>query len=147
LPPVISGALNCSRPGNGWCIGALTLDLAASDPQGKAVIISGDVNGLAFACPAGNTTCSVPITIEGNGVVNYAVNSESGLSASGAATTYLLDFTTPQMNNSLNGAIGANNWFTSDVIFSITSALDAISGYAGSQTSIDGSAWTSTLRR
>ena len=108
LPPTISGTMSCSQPGdNGWCIGALMLNLAAADPQGQAVIISGDVNGQAFACPDGNIACSVPITIEGNGTVNFDVDSATGLSASGTAT-YQLDLSTPQLDGDLSGANGTN---------------------------------------
>ena len=141
LPPTISGSMSCSQPGNnGWCIGTLTLNLAAADPQGQAVIISGDVNGQAFACPAGNIACSVPITIEGNGTVNFKVNSATGLSASGTAT-YQLDLSTPQMDGDLSGANGANGWFVSDVVFS-ASAVDLISGLAALETSTNGGGWT-----
>ena len=141
LPPTISSSVSCSQPGsNGWCIGALTLNLAASDPQGEAIIISGDVNGLAFACPAGNIACSVPITIEGNGAINFIVNSNTGLSASGS-TTYQLDLTTPQLDGDLSGANGTNGWYISDVIFS-ASAVDSISGLAALETSTDGGTWT-----
>ncbi len=140
VPPTISGLVSCSQPGsNDWCIGSLTLNLAAADPQGQAVIISGDVNGLAFACPYGNIACFVPITNEGIGTVNFIVNSATGLSASGSAT-YKLDLSTPQIDGNLSGANGANDWFISDVIFS-ASAVDSISGLAALETSINGGTW------
>lgn len=101
-PPTISHVLNCSVSGNGdWCIGALTLDLTAFDPQGQSVIISGDVNGVAFACPSGQTTCSIPLP-EGTGTANYKVDSATGLSASGS-TTWQLDVTTPQISGNVSG--------------------------------------------
>lgn len=142
LPPIISGVLSCSRPGNGgWCLGGLVMQLSASDPQGRQIIISGDVNGNTFACPLGDTTCSVPITIDGSGTVNYIVNSATGLSASGAAS-YALDATSPQIDSSLSGASGTNDWFVSEVEFT-ASASDALTGIAALQISVDGGAYQS----
>jgi hypothetical protein len=141
VPPTISGLVSCSQPGNnGWCIGSLTLNLAAADPQGQAVIISGDVNGLTFTCPYGNIACFVPITNEGIGTVNFIVNSATGLSASGSAT-YKLDLSTPQIDGNLSGANGANDWFISDVTFS-ASAIDSVSDLAALEISTDGGGWT-----
>ena len=42
LPPTIAATLSCLQNGsNGWCIGSLSLNLVASDPQGQPIIISG----------------------------------------------------------------------------------------------------------
>src|SRR5689334_16223550 len=39
-PPIIRAVLNCSQPGiNNWCIGALSITLSATDPQGYDIII------------------------------------------------------------------------------------------------------------
>jgi hypothetical protein len=75
LPPTISAGITCSQWGqNGWCAGAETLNLTASDPQGKTVQISGSVGGVPFACPNGQTFCSVPLP-NGSGTINYLVTS------------------------------------------------------------------------
>ena len=141
LPPTIAITLNCSQNGsNGWCVGSLLLNLAASDPQGQSVIISGALNGTPFACPYGATTCSIPVSSEGTGTISYRVDSATSLSASGSAT-YQLDFSIPQIDGNLSGANGTNNWFISEAIFS-ASAVDSISGLAALETSIDGGAWT-----
>ena len=93
-PPTISGSQSCSQNGsNGWCTDSLTLNLSASDPQGQTVLISGDVDGTAFACTSGATSCAVPLP-EGDGTVTYTVNSVSGLSASGSQS-YQRDGTGP----------------------------------------------------
>ncbi|HCR71376.1 MAG TPA: hypothetical protein DIW23_08040 [Anaerolineae bacterium] len=85
-PPVISHTLNCSSTGNNdWCKGNLSLDLTASDPQNAQVIISGTINGIAFACPTGNKTCSVPLN-DGQGNITYRVDSSTGLSDSDTTT-------------------------------------------------------------
>lgn len=140
-PPAISHILNCTQnESNGWCIGNLSLDLTASDPQGSQVIISGDVNGTSFVCPAGNTTCSVPLP-EGAGNTNYKVDaSTTGLFATGT-TDYLLDSSTPQLNGLVSGVVGTNNWYKSDVTLSVVSS-DLISGIASATVSVDGGAQT-----
>ncbi|HRJ57121.1 MAG TPA: Ig-like domain-containing protein [Anaerolineales bacterium] len=139
-PPGISHVLNCSKVGNnGWCIAALTLDLSASDPQGANVIISGDVNGNAFACPSGQTTCSIPLP-EGSGTANYKVDSATGLSASGS-TTYQLDVTTPEINGNINGSSGTNGWYITQA-FVTASASDSRSGLASLEMNVDNTGYT-----
>ncbi|MBI3167837.1 MAG: Ig-like domain repeat protein [Chloroflexi bacterium] len=139
-PPTISHVLNCSNIGsNGWCIGSLSLDLTASDPQGQSVVISGDINGITFACTSGQTTCSIPLS-EGTGTANYKVDSATGLSASGT-TTYQLDVTTPQVDGNINGSSGTSGWYISQT--SVTaSASDALSGLATFEVNADNAGWS-----
>ncbi len=135
-PPTIAAVLTCSQNGNnGWCIGSLNLEISASDPQGSQVIISGDVNGTAFVCPSGDTTCTVPLT-EGAGNANYRVDSATGLNASGSSL-YYLDTSTPQMSGTLSGAVGANGWYRSAVTLTVD-ASDGASGIASSTVGVDG---------
>jgi len=140
-PPTISHVLNCSNTGNnGWCIGTLNLDLTAADPQGQTVVISGTVNGDAFACPSGQTTCSIPLP-EAVGTATYKVDSATGLSANGS-TSYHLDVTTPQISGDINGSSGTNGWYISQT--SVTaSASDALSGLASFEVNVDSAGWAS----
>jgi hypothetical protein len=146
-PPNITATLNCPQPGmNGWCLGSLSIDLSAADPQGYSVLISGTFAGNPFACPVGNTTCSIPVTAEGEGTITYRVDSSSGLFNS-EATSYKLDLTTPELNGSISGATGNNNWYRSNAILEI-GASDPISGIASITTTVDGvgpSAYTSPI--
>ncbi|HEY2981129.1 MAG TPA: Ig-like domain repeat protein, partial [Anaerolineales bacterium] len=140
-PPSISGSQSCSQTGSGgWCVGTLTLNLSASDPQGQTVLISGDVNGTQFACANGATSCAVPLP-EGSGVVNYTVTSATGLRA-GGSQGYQRDATSPQINGTLSGTSGDNGWFVSDVDAS-ASASDAVSGVTSFSYSLDGGTWAS----
>jgi hypothetical protein len=139
-PPTISHTLTCTNTGvNDWCIGNLTLDLTAADPQGQTVIISGDLNGSNFTCPNGDTTCQVPLP-EGAGTANYKVDSATGLSATGT-TSYQLDATTPEITGGINASPGTNGWYTSQAFVS-AQAVDAISGIAVFEASVDDGAWT-----
>ncbi|MFN8411511.1 MAG: Ig-like domain-containing protein [Anaerolineales bacterium] len=141
-PPSITSDWNCSIWGlDNWCIGSLSLHLSASDPQGAAVIISGTLNGVAFACPNGAKSCLIPIPIEGVGDVTYRVHSATGLTDSGTAN-YKLDFTAPQLDGSLSGVAGNNNWFISNVVLDAI-ASDSESGLASLEAVVDGG--TSTV--
>ncbi|MCE9646707.1 MAG: hypothetical protein K8S20_11975 [Chloroflexi bacterium] len=141
-PPTISGVLNCAQSNNSWCTGSLTLNLSASDPQGASVLISGILNGTPFACPNAATSCSIPITSEGAGTISYRVDSATGLFATGS-TSYTLDLSTPQINASLLGTSGADNYYISTVTVS-ASASDAASGVQSFEYSLDnGGSWSS----
>lgn len=136
-PPSIFANLNCSNPGNdNWCIGTLSIDLSASDPQGASMLITGSINGNNFACPVGATSCSIPITEEGPGAIAYRVDASTGLSASGSAS-YKLDATTPILNGSINGVQGANSWYRSNVTLTVSSN-DSLSGVAFTMASLNG---------
>ncbi|HNM36531.1 MAG TPA: Ig-like domain-containing protein, partial [Anaerolineales bacterium] len=140
-PPTISHVLTCSNTGNnGWCIGTLSLDLTAADPQGQSVVISGTINGDSFACPSGQTTCSIPLP-EASGTVTYKVDSATGLSANGS-TSYHLDVTTPQISGDINGSSGTNGWFISQT--SVTaSASDSLSGLASFEVNVNNTGYAS----
>jgi hypothetical protein len=136
-PPKIEATVNCSQPGaNNWCLGSLSIDLSASDPQSYPVLISGTFEGNSFACPVGNTICSIPVNTEGEGIIDYRVDSGSGLSDRGTAS-YKLDRSTPQLNGSISGVSGNNNWYRSNAVLEI-SASDSISGLASITTAVDG---------
>lgn len=138
-PPMISHVLNCSNTGtNDWCIGTLSLDLTASDPQGQSLVISGTVNGVAFACPSGQTTCSIPLP-EAAGTATYKADSATGLSANGS-TSYHLDVTSPQIDGSINGTNGNSGWYTSQTTVT-ASASDSLSGLASLEVNVDQVGW------
>lgn len=140
LPPSIYGNLDCSQSGNnGWCIENLSIDFLASDPQGLTLLISGNVDETAFACPNGDTTCTVPLTSEGSGTVSYKATSITGLSDSDSKG-YKLDLTTPQVDGSLNGVIGDNGWYVSDVTV-LGFASDTASGILSFEYSLNEGSW------
>lgn len=137
-PPSITAILNCANNGlNGWCIGALTLDLTAFDPQGQSVIISGDVNGNIFTCVENPCSISLP---EGTGSANYKADSTTGLSASGS-TIWQLDVTTPQIVGNTSGSSGASGWYVTQAVAS-AAADDSLSGIASFEATVDGGPWT-----
>lgn len=127
-PPTITGTITCSQWGeNSWCVNNATLELIATEPQGKQLQISGNVGGTPFACPAGNgsISCSVPLP-EGAATVNYLATSITGLTVSGSKP-YQYDASHPNINGTLNGIAGANGWFITSVDIN-ASASDPVSG-------------------
>jgi len=135
VPLSISGSITCTFGSGSWCLGNTWLNLVTTGGDGQ-LLISGDVDGEAFACPVGNIACSTPMTREGYRTVNYRVDSAAGSSASGA-TSYQLDATSPQLDGTLSGAGGANGWFVSEVDFS-ASASDTLTGIAAFEIDVDG---------
>ena len=135
LPPVITGNVVCDQWGNaGWCRGDESLNLTASDPQGLAVSITGDLNGSPFTC--GNM-CSLSLP-EGGGTANYQATSVGERTANGMST-WQRDGTSPDLGFALPTPDGRNGWYVSNVDVS-ASASDAVSGLDTLIGSIDGGA-------
>ncbi len=121
LPPTLSGSVSCSLWGeNGWCRENAALDLAVSDPQGYAVNLSGDLNGVPFTC---GQSCSLPLP-EGAGIASYTAQSASGRSVSGSAG-WKRDSQPPDLDLSVSGQQGDNGWYSSSV--SLSSRLPMLS--------------------
>lgn len=135
-PPSISGNVACANPGlNGWCKSGAIINLSASDPQGYATIIYGNIVGDVFSCSG--TSCSHALP-EGSGTISYSVVATSGLSAGGSAT-WAFDQTPPDATLNISGVTGLAGWRTSASASTVGS--DAISGISARQISIDGGAW------
>jgi hypothetical protein len=141
FPPTISHTFTCTNSGvNDWCIGNLTLNLTATDPQGQTIIVSGEVDGNSFVCPSTDATCQISMP-EGAGLVTYRVDSLTGLSATGT-TSYQLDATTPEITGAINASLGTNGWYNSQT-FVTASASDALSGLTSLEVNIDNTGWAS----
>jgi len=142
-PPTIQAGLNCDQWGlDNWCVGSLFLDLIATEPQGREVLISGDVDGTVFACPSGtgSATCSIPLP-EGAGIVSYTATSANGLTASGS-NPYQRDSIQPQINGALSGTSGKDSWYISPVDVSASAADPAPgSGMAVFEYSLNSGNW------
>jgi hypothetical protein len=138
--PTITAGLSCSLSGNnGWCKANETITMTASDPQGFALTISGDIAGTPFTCAAG-TACMKYLPV-GSGTVNYTVTAAtSGLTASGSIP-WKLDTTYPTATISIPSPTGSNGWFkTLPVVVSVTGS-DTYSGLAVARLSTDTITW------
>jgi hypothetical protein len=137
-PPSISGSVACAVPGtNGWCLGGAVLHLSASDPQGYATSLSGDLAGAAFACAGTNCSQALPT---GTGSFHFqATSPASGLSSGLGSGSFASDPLPPTATLVISGTVGANGWYTA-ASTSATGA-DATSGLASTQVSVDGGGW------
>ena len=137
LPPVVNGQVVCDLWGDaGWCRGDASLELAASDPQGYAVTISGDLAGTPFTC---GDVCSFPLP-EGTGTANYTATSSSGRTASGSSI-WKRDVTPPELSLVVPPVDGQLGWYVSALDLSAV-ASDDHSGVLSVQASMDeGATW------
>ncbi len=139
LPPQINGQVVCDLWGDaGWCRGNESLELTATDPQGFAVTISGDLNGVPFSC---GSSCTVDLP-EVLGIANYTAISASGRTATGTST-WQRDVTPPILNIVAPSVDGQNGWYVSEVDIRVNasdaiSGLDSVAGRVG-----DGATWSS----
>ena len=136
---MVNGQVVCDLWGDaGWCRGDASLELAASDPQGYAVTITGTLAGTPFTC---GDACSLALP-EGMGTANYTATSSSGRTASGSST-WKRDVTPPDVSLMVPPVDGKNGWYVSALDVSAT-ASDAHSGVLSVQASMDeGATWES----
>ena len=116
--------------------GDASLELSASDPQGYAVTITGDLAGTPFTC---GDACSLSLP-EGTGTASYTATSSSGRTASGSST-WKRDVTSPGLSLVVPPVDGEHGWYVSALDVSAT-ASDAHSGVLSVQASMDeGATW------
>jgi len=136
-PPAISSTISCTMGSNGWCVGNAQLILSASDPQGYAVTISGNIGGTPIYCPG--SYCAWNLPPASGGTATYTVTAAtSGKTASGSKNWWY-DPTPPISNMNLSGTSGSNGWYVSQVNASAVGS-DSISGLASATLSVNGGA-------
>jgi hypothetical protein len=140
-PPTVSGTIGCAVPGaEGWCLSGAALNLSASDPQGYALTISGDLAGAAFSCAGPACSQALPI---GSGTTHFQASAPaSGLSSALGSAPFAFDPTPPTATLVISGTNGASGWYTAASV-SVTGA-DATSGISVTQVSVDGGPWQSS---
>lgn len=144
LPPSISASLTCALPGSGgWCRAGGQLALTASDPQGYATTITGDIAGAAFSCAGPTCTQSLPI---GSGTIHFqATSAASGQSSGVGSASFAYDPTLPTAAVVVSGTpgttslTGAGGWYLASVVSA--TGMDGTSGVSSTQVSVDGGAW------
>ena len=140
-PPSISGTVNCTLVGsNGWCRSGATLNLSASDPQGYATTITGDMAGAAFSCAGPTCAQNLPV---GSGAIHFQASAPaSGLSSAVGSAAFAYDPVAPTAALVISGSLGQAGWYTS--ASASTTGADTTSGLAFTQVSVDGGGWQSS---
>ncbi len=142
-PPSISGSVSCAVFGsNGWCLAGAAINMSASDPQGNATTISGDIAGAGFSCAGPNCSQGLP---GGSGAIHFQATATSGLSSGVGSASFAFDPTTPSAALVISGTAASNGWYTLASVS--TSGSDPTSGIASTQVAVDGGSWqtSSTL--
>lgn len=135
-PPTVSSTVSCTLGSNGWCVGNAQLIVSASDPQGYALTISGNMGGTPIYCAGQYCAWNLPPAY--GGAASYTASASSGLTASGS-TNWWYDPIPPLSNISLSGVSGANGWYVSPVT-ATAGGSDSISGLAAATLSANGGA-------
>jgi len=135
-PPTVSSTISCALGSNGWCVANAQLIVSASDPQGYALTILGNMGGTPIYCAGQYCAWNLPPAYGGSAW--FTASASSGLTASGS-TNWWYDPIPPLSNISLSGTGGANGWYVSPVT-ATAGGSDSISGLAAASLSADGGA-------
>ena len=137
-PPSVSGSVSCALNGSsGWCRSGAVLNLSASDPQGFATTITGDIAGVPFSCAGPNCAKNLPA---GSGAIHFQASApSSGLSSAAGSTSFAYDPTPPTAALAISGIPGSAGWYTTASVS--TTGSDATSGISTTQVSVDGGSW------
>lgn len=137
-PPTVSGNVSCTLGQNGWCIGSnAQLVLTASDPQGYAITIDGnlgDANNTTISC---NGSCTLPLSSPGSSTATFTVTASTSNLTASSSTDWAYDPDPPVPGLNVSGTGGANGWYIS-AVNAQAAGTDAISGIAGASLSADG---------
>lgn len=128
--------MQCGATGNdNWCLDTADLNLSASDPQGFALSINGELKGIPFSCPSGATACAKSLG-EGTGNASFWAVSAAGISTIGLES-WKLDSVPPAIAPTIPAPSGANGWHIVDISVDL-GATDITSGLASTGISVSG---------
>ncbi len=134
-PPASAIALSGTAGANGWYVSNVTASLSASDATSGVSSISYRVDGGLWL------TYNGPFVLgEGTHAVDYFASDQAGLVEAMHSTTVAIDMTPPTTTATTTGTAGANGWYVSNVIVSL-SASDSGSGVATLYVRVDGGTW------
>src|SRR3989440_408903 len=135
VPPTTTATLSGTAGANGWFVSAVTVSLSATDATSGVTNISYQIDGGIWLVYTG------PFVV-GQGVhtVDYFSVDLSGLTEAKQSQVIDVDTTGPATTATFAGTTGANGWYTSDVIVSL-SASDSESGIANVFVQVDGLGW------
>jgi hypothetical protein len=138
-PATVSGSVACTLTGNdGWCTGAASLSVSASEPVGgySITVIEGSHNGSGFSCPG--ASCEVALS-EGQNDFTFWAHSTFGDTSSMGSASGKVDSQPPQV--SLSGASSFCPGCGESLNVSLT-VSDATSGVSSWTLSLDGTTLT-----
>ncbi len=132
--PAVSASVTSGTLVAGWYVTDVTLAATASDATSGVTLIEHRLDGGAWS--AGD---SLTVSAQGPHTVDFRATDQAGLRST-TSLNFQVDKTPPTVSFAPTGTPGANGWYTSPVVLSI-SAQDALSGVAGIEYRLDGGAW------
>jgi hypothetical protein len=133
--PDIDGSFLGVTGANGWYVSTVDLTASAWDTLSGLASFDMSLNGGSFISYADTTFTDGMHTVELSATDTAGNSTETTI-------TFNIDTTTPSLNVSINGTMGKNGWYRTNVQVS-ASAGDVGAGVAQIQVSRDGGAYTS----
>ncbi|MEM3445035.1 MAG: DNRLRE domain-containing protein [Thermoplasmata archaeon] len=137
-PPITTASLSGIQGNNNWYISSVVLNLSATDPApsaGGSITTYYKVNNGSYALYSG----PVSFYADGDYYIEYYSIDGVGNQETPKSLYFRIDASPPSTTHTLAGTGGIDNWFSSDVICTL-SGTDALSGLAGIYYSVDGGA-------
>ncbi|TLZ68302.1 MAG: hypothetical protein E6K12_01905 [Methanobacteriota archaeon] len=134
-PPTTSVSLSGTLGANGWYTSNVTVSLTATDATSGVANITYRVDGGTWFVYTGPFALT-----EGSHVLDYFSVDLAGLTEATHSQIIAIDMTPPSTTASVSGTAGANGWYVSSVIVSL-SASDPESGIANVYVRVDGGDW------
>ena len=136
----VSATFQCPSYGNAaWCVSDGFVEILGIEPVPEHVImmIEGMLNGTPFAC-AGDM-CAVPIP-DGIHDLDFWALSSWGDSSTMDSLQIKVDSHAPSVHGTASGLMGADEWFISPVLISVTGD-DPVSGLESAKIRVNGGSW------
>jgi hypothetical protein len=139
-PPVTAAHVDGTAGANGWYRSAVTMHLAAGDPNGDAVVaVHYSIDGGADVTTAG-AVADFDVTTPGQHVLSYYAVDASGMAEAPNTLPLKLDWTEPILNLS---SPTSTQYPQGSPVTVTADASDALSGLSTSQLDVDGTPVTS----
>src|SRR3989475_3487703 len=135
VPPTTTAALSGTLGANGWYTSNVTVSLTATDATSGVANITYRVDGGTWFVYIGPFALT-----EGSHVLDYFSVDLAGLTEITRSQSIAIDMTPPSTGDSVSGTAGANGWYVSNVIVSL-SASDPESGIDNVYVRVDGGGW------
>ncbi|MFX1518965.1 MAG: OmpL47-type beta-barrel domain-containing protein, partial [Promethearchaeota archaeon] len=138
-PTTTIGLTGTSGQG-GWYTSDVTVTLSATDATSAVLITAYSLDGINWV----DYTVPFTITVEGSTTVYYNSTDNAGNVENTHTIPVNIDTTAPTTTISLEGTIGQNGWYVSDVTVTFL-ATDDTSDVAVTAYSLDGITWNTYL--
>src|SRR5439155_4907 len=135
VPPTTVISLSGTFGANGWYTSNVTVSLTATDATSGVANVSYRIDDGPWLAYAG------PFALdEGSHVVDYFSSDVAGLVETKHSQSIAIDTTPPSTTASVSGTAGANGWYITTVVVSL-SATDPVSGVSNVYSHVDNGPW------